>query len=133
MTARIPEAAFPLLDGKNFAHVVTLMDDGSPQVSPVWVARDGEDTVVFNTAKGRVKHRNLARDPRIALSVHDQGNPYSYLQVRGRAELIDAGAREHIDEMSRKYLGKAYPLSNLAEGEERVIVRVAVEAVDHRG
>jgi PPOX class probable F420-dependent enzyme len=97
-------------------------------VSPVWVARDGDGTVVFNTAKGRVKHRNLVRDPRIALSVHDQDNPYAYLQVRGTAELVDAGAREHIDEMSRKYLGKDYPF--LSEGEERVIVRITPEAVD---
>jgi PPOX class probable F420-dependent enzyme len=131
MRDEIPEAAYHLLDEANFAHVVTLMEDGSPQVSPVWVARDG-GTVVFNTAKGRVKHKNLARDPRIALSVHDQANPYEYLQVRGTAELDDEGARAHIDELSNKYLGKDYPVANLKEGEERVIVRVTPSAVVHR-
>jgi PPOX class probable F420-dependent enzyme len=128
----IPEAAFPLFDGTNFAHVATVMEDGSPQVSPVWVARDGDQAVVFNTAKGRVKHRNIERNPHIALSVHDQDDPYTYVQVRGRAELVDEGAREHIDEMSRKYFGKEYPLENLRDGEERVIVRVIPESVHHR-
>jgi PPOX class probable F420-dependent enzyme len=132
MPETIPEAAFPLFDGTNFAHVATVMEDGSPQVSPVWVARDGDEAVVFNTAKGRVKHRNIERNPHIALSVHDQDNPYTYVQVRGRAELVDEGAREHIDEMSRKYFGKDYPLENLREGEERVIVRVIPESVHLR-
>ncbi len=129
MSEQIPDAAFPLFDGINFAHVVTLMEDGSPQVSPVWVARDGAEAVVFNTAKGRVKHRNLERDPRIALSVHAQDDPYTYIQVRGTAELVDEGALEHIDAMSRKYIGKDYPF--LGEGEERVIVRVTPGSIDH--
>lgn len=130
MPERIPEEALSLLDGKNFAHVATIMEDGSPQVSPVWVAREGDTHVVFNTAKGRVKHRNLVRDPRVALSVHAQDNPYHYVQVRGVAELDDEGGRAHIDEMSRKYLGRDYPY--LTEGEERTVVRVRVESVDHR-
>jgi PPOX class probable F420-dependent enzyme len=129
----IPQAAFPLLDATNFAHVATVMEDGSPQVSPVWVARDGDEAVVFNTAKGRVKHRNIERNPQIALSVHDQDDPYTYVQVRGRAELVDEGARDHIDEMSRKYTGKDYPVSNMKDGEERVIVRVIPESVQLRG
>jgi PPOX class probable F420-dependent enzyme len=132
VTEPIPEAAFPLLDGTNFAHVATVMEDGSPQVSPVWVERDGAQAVVFNTAKGRVKHRNIERDPRIALSVHDHDDPYTYVQVRGRAELVEEGARAHIDELSRKYLGKDYPVRNLKEGEERVIVRVTPESVQLR-
>ncbi len=130
MPERIPEAAFRLLDDENFAHVATIMADGSLQVSPVWVAREDDTHVVFNTAKGRVKHRNLERDPRVAVSVHAQDDPYHYLQVRGVAEFDDDAGRAHIDEMSRKYLGRDYPF--LMEGEERTVVRVSVESVYHR-
>ncbi|MBA3621544.1 MAG: PPOX class F420-dependent oxidoreductase [Actinomycetota bacterium] len=131
MTQKIPAAAHGLLDDANFAHVVTLMPDGMPQTTPVWIDRDG-DVVVFNTAKGRAKHRNLVRDPRIALSVCAADNPYSYLQVRGRAELVEEGAREHIDKMARKYIGKErYPFSQ--PGEERIIVRITPESVDWHG
>jgi PPOX class probable F420-dependent enzyme len=126
----IPEAAHHLLDDVNYAHVVTLFADGSPQVTPVWIARDG-DIVVFNTAKGRAKHRNMLRDPRVALSVLQHDNPYEYLQVRGTAELIDEGARQHIDEMSRKYTGGDYRF--LQPGEVRVIVRVTPEHVQFNG
>jgi len=126
----IPEAAYHLLDDVNYAHVVTLFADGSPQTTPVWIARDG-DVVVFNTAKGRTKHRNLLRDPRIALSVHQHDNPYEYLQVSGTAEFVDEGAGQHIDEMSRKYTGGDY--SFLQPGEERVIVRVTPTRVQHNG
>ncbi|MDQ3451489.1 MAG: PPOX class F420-dependent oxidoreductase [Actinomycetota bacterium] len=131
MSEPIPADAYPLLDDRNFAHIVTLMPDGMPQTTPVWIDRDG-DVVVFNTAKGRAKHRNLVRDPRIAISVCAADNPYSYLQVRGRAELVDEGADDHIDKMARKYIGKErYPFSQ--PGEERVIVRVTADAVDFHG
>lgn len=129
MATTIPETARKLLDDANFAHVATLMSDGMPQSTPVWVERDG-DVVVFNTATGRAKAMNLARDPRVALSVHDAGNPYSYLQIRGRAELVADGAVDHIHKLSRKYTGEDY--QHFVEGEERVTVRVTPEAVDFR-
>ena len=131
MAEAIPQDAYRLLDEPNFAFIATLMPDGSPQNTPVWIDRDG-DAVVFNTAKGRAKHVNLERDPRIAVSVYDADNPYSYLQVRGRAEFVEEGADAHIDKMAKKYLDKdEYPFRK--EGEERIIVRVATEAVDfHR-
>lgn len=130
MATSIPEDAYRLLDEPNFAFIATVMDDGSPQNTPVWIDRDG-DTVVFNTAKGRAKHRNLQRDPRISVAVLDADQPYSYLQVRGRAEFVEEGADAHIDKMAKKYLGKdEYPFRK--EGEERIIVRVAAEAVDWR-
>lgn len=128
MPETIPEAAHRLLDEPNFAHVVTLNEDGSPQVTPVWVDRDG-DVVVFNTQKGRIKHLNLERDPRVALSVHDQANPYEYVQVQGRAELVEQGAREHIDAMSQKYMGRDYPF--LQPGDVRIIVRVTPDKVQY--
>lgn len=129
MPEPIPEAAHRIVDEPNFGHVVTLMPDGMPQTTPVWIDRE-DGTVVFNTAKGRAKHRNLERDPRIALSVHDRDNPYTYLQVRGTAELVEEGADAHIDKMAQKYFGVArYPSAE--PGEQRVIVRILAETVDY--
>lgn len=128
--AEIPAAAMHLLEGRNFAHVATLMEDGSPQVSPVWI--DHEDgLVVFNTAEGRVKPRNLRRDPRLAISITDPDNPYENLLIRGRAVEIDKeGADEHIDALAKRYLGvDEYP--GRQPGEVRLIVRVKPERVRH--
>lgn len=125
--AEIPAAARHLLQGKNFAHVATLMEDGSPQVSPVWV--DEEDgLLVFNTAAGRFKERNLRRDPRVAISITDSENPYEALLVRGRAlEITEVGAREHIDRLAKRYRDlDEYPSQ---EGEVRLIVRILPERV----
>ena len=111
---------------RQFAHVATVNSDGSPQVTALWVDTDGE-AVLLNTAKGRVKHRNLLRDPRIAISIVDFENPYSSLTVTGRAQLIDEGALEHIRSLQEKYHGnRDFPLQ---PGEERVIIRVAPERI----
>jgi len=130
MSEQIPEAAHHLFDEPNFAHVVTLMPDGSPQTTPVWVGREG-DVVVFNTAKGRVKHDNLVRDPRVAVSVHNREQPYEWAQIRGRAELVDDPDNAHIQAMSHKYLGKDYPF--LQPGEQRLIVRITPDHVTYAG
>ncbi|MHB1499664.1 MAG: PPOX class F420-dependent oxidoreductase [Candidatus Dormibacteria bacterium] len=111
---------------RQFAHVATVNPDGSPQVTAVWVDTDGE-AVLLNTAKGRVKHRNLVRDPRIAISIVDFENPYDSLTVRGRAELIDNGAVDHIRHLREKYHGDRD--FHLEPGEERVIIRVVPELV----
>ncbi len=129
-TAEIPAAAMHLLEGRSFAHVATLMEDGSPQVSPVWV--DHEDgLVVFNTADGRLKPRNLRRDPRLAISIIDADNPYESLLIRGRVvEIAEQGADEHIDALAKRYTGaEEYP--NRQPGEVRLIVRVRPERVRH--
>lgn len=105
-----------------FAHVATVMDDGTPQSTPVWIDTDGT-AVLFNTAKGRTKTHNIERRPVVAISVVNDENPYEMLQIRGRAELIEQGADDHIDAMAKKYLGEdTYPFRQ--PGEERVIVRV---------
>jgi PPOX class probable F420-dependent enzyme len=127
LTATIPPQAHALLDEPNFGHLTTLMADGSPQVSPVWVDRDG-DAVLVNTSKGRVKHRNIERDPRVAISIADTENPYVYIQVRGRAEVTDEDGLAHINALSHKYMGRDYPF--LKEGEERVVVRITPDSVD---
>jgi PPOX class probable F420-dependent enzyme len=130
--ASIPEPAKKLLSGTNFAHIATLMSDGSPQVTPVWIDHDG-DTIIFNTAEGRLKHKNLERDGRVALSVIDQENPYAALIVRGRVKRITReGADEHIDALAKRYMGvDTYPLR--APGEVRVIVEIEPEKVAYTG
>src|SRR5918999_2833392 len=100
--AEIPQAYRDLFSKPAFAHLVTLMPDGSPQVTPVWVDLQN-GTVVINTAKGRLKDRNMRRDPRVALAISDPENPYRYIQVRGRvAEVTEQGADAHADRMSKK-------------------------------
>jgi PPOX class probable F420-dependent enzyme len=128
----IPEAYLDLFRKPAFAHLVTLMPDGSPQVTPVWVDLDGH-TVVVNTAKGRLKDRNMKRDPRVAIEVSDPANPYRYIQVRGRvSDITESGGDAHIDKMAKKYLDKdTYPFRQ--PGEVRVIYRITPEHVQGWG
>jgi PPOX class probable F420-dependent enzyme len=120
-----------LLRDKVLAHVATVMPDGSPQVTPVWVDTDGE-AVLFNTAKSRLKYRNLHRDPRIAISLSARDNDYRTVVMRGRVEFIEEGADAHIDRLAKKYLGAdSYP--GRQPGEVRVTVRVVPEAILRRG
>jgi PPOX class probable F420-dependent enzyme len=114
------------LQRRQFAHVATVNPDGSPQVTALWVDTDGE-AVLINTAKGRVKHRNLLRDPRIAISIVDFEDPYASLTISGVAQLIDEGALEHIRSLQEKYHGNRD--FHLEPGEERVMIRVAPEKI----
>lgn len=131
MAELTPEAT-ELLDQKVFAHVATLMPDGSPQVSPVWIDHDGTN-VIFNTAEGRAKTDNLKRDGRVAVSMVDPENPYKSLLVRGEiSEITREGADEHIDSLAMKYLGEeTYPLRQ--PGEVRVKVVIKPESVSALG
>ena len=79
---KLDEKVRGLVDGKNFGNIATIMSDGSPQVSPVWINRDG-DSILVNTAVGRTKQKNLVRDPRVALTIYDQENPYTMAMIRG--------------------------------------------------
>lgn len=120
-----------LLNEPQLAHVATVLPDGTPHVTPVWVDTDGEH-VIFNTAKGRVKYENIVRNPVVAISVVDKANDYRTLWVQGRAELVEEGADAHIDKLAKKYLGQdSYPFRQ--PGEERVIVRVTPTAKLGRG
>jgi len=122
----IPKSHLDLFKKKAFAHLATLMPDGQPQVTPVWVDYDGQH-VVINTAQGRMKDKNMQRDGRVALSITDPDNPYRFLEVRGRiAERTLDGADAHIDAMAKKYLDQdKYPYRQ--PGEVRVIYRVIPE------
>jgi PPOX class probable F420-dependent enzyme len=126
--ATIPESHRDLFAKKAFAQLATVMPDGSPQVTPVWCDYDGS-FIRINTAKGRVKDRNMRRKREVALVVIDPDNPYRYLGIRGRvAEITEEGADRHIDELSRKYLGKErYPYRQ--PGEVRVLYKIEPERV----
>ncbi len=128
----IPDEFKDLFTGKHFAHIATIQPDGSPQVSPVWVALEG-DLVVFNSAEGRQKVKNLDRDTRVALSIHDQENPYRYIQVRGKVvEKTQEGAVQHIDQLAKRYLGlDEYP--GHQPGDVRVIYKIQPERVQTQG
>jgi PPOX class probable F420-dependent enzyme len=128
MPKEITEPARALLTGANIAHLATLMPDGTPHVTPVWV--DVEDsTVLVNSAEGRVKVENLKRDPRVGLSVADGENPYLAVSIRGRVrEITGDGAEEHIDALAQTYLGEeTYPMRQ--PGERRVLIKIEPEHV----
>ena len=111
--------------------VTTLRADGSPHSTVVWVDVD-DNGVSFNTAHGRVKPNNLARDPRVALTVVDPADPYKWVSVSGKATLTDEGADGQIDNLAQKYLGQAsYPWRKA--DERRVSVRIAPEKIDASG
>lgn len=128
MAIPLSESARTLLEGQNFGHLATLMPDGSPHVSPVWVDHDGTHVLV-NTAEGRVKLRNVRRDPRVAISVANQQNPYQMVTIQGRVvEITHEGADAHIDKMAKKYLGQeTYPYRR--PGEQRVLLKIAPQHI----
>ena len=129
--ATIPASHADLLTKPAFAHLATVNADGSPQVTPVWIDFDGTNVIV-NTSRGRVKAKNIARQPRVALAIADPGNPYRYLGIQGRVvEMTENGGDAHIDKLARKYIGKDYPFR--APGEVRVIVKIAPENVHTNG
>jgi PPOX class probable F420-dependent enzyme len=111
-----------LIDEPHVGFVATLMADGTPQITPVWVDRDG-GSVRFNTARGRVKANNIERDPHVAVLVVDEADPYRWVSIRGTAELIDEGADEHIDALAKKYTG-ADSFKGRTPGQRRVTVKV---------
>ena len=130
---QMTEPVAQLLKGKNFAYVPTLMKYGSPQVTPTWIdiEKDG-NSILINTAEGRIKHKNLSRDPRVAISIADQSNPYNMVSIRGRViEQITEGADEHTDTLARKYLGMdKFPYRSA--NEKRVMLKIKPEKVYHQ-
>jgi PPOX class probable F420-dependent enzyme len=128
MPASIPEKYRDLFQKPAFGVLATLMPDGQPQVTPVWVdLQDGH--VIVNSAKGRQKDKNIERDPRVTITVIDPTNPYRYVEIRGRVdETTQEGADTHIDKMAKKYLGKdKYPFRQ--PDEVRVMYKIAPQHV----
>ena len=131
--AAIPEKYADLFkDKKAIANLATLMPDGSPQVTPVWFDYDGSHVRV-NTAKGRVKARNMEQGSKVALSIVDPDNDYRYVQVRGSVtQVTEQGASDHIDALTKKYLGQdKYPYHQ--PGDVRVIYEITPASVSGMG
>ncbi|HEV8530467.1 MAG TPA: PPOX class F420-dependent oxidoreductase [Methylomirabilota bacterium] len=128
----IPSGFKDLLEKKAFASLATVNADGTPQVTPVWFDWDGSH-IRINTAKGRIKDKNLRSRPAVALAIMDPDNPYRYLQIRGRvASVTEAGADAHIDSLAKKYLGKdRYPYRK--PDEVRVIFTITPGRVQAMG
>lgn len=130
--AALPQGLKDMLKEKVFAHLTTLMPDGSPQASPVWVDVEG-DEIVVNTAENRVKDKNMKRDPRVAISVTSVDNPYKAFMIRGRVtKHTTQGGDAHIDKLAKKYMGvDSYPFRNAAE--TRIIYRITADKISNMG
>jgi PPOX class probable F420-dependent enzyme len=118
------EATLKLLDGRNYAVLATVNPDGSPQTSAMWVGRDGDD-LLFSTVEGRVKHRNMLRDPRVSVTVLDSADPENYVELRGRVSMSPDIGRKVDTQLSWKYDGKDPDPDQ--PGAVRVVVRMTVE------
>ena len=132
MAATLPDSHKDLFDKPAFGSFTTLMPDGSPQTTPVWVdLMDGK--VWVNTALGRQKDKNVRRDPRVAVTLIDPQNPYRYLEIRGKVdEITTDGAIQHIDKMAKKYIGQdKYPWAR--PGEHRVLIKITPEKFSTMG
>lgn len=129
--ATIPAEFHDLFEKPSIAHVVTMLPDGQPHSTPVWIDYDdGADRLLVNTERERRKARNAAEDPRVAVSVTDPADPYRYLSVTGEVEAITAeGARDHIDQLTRRYMGEEEYPSPIES--ERVILRIRPDRVFH--
>ena len=130
MTGNMSPEVAKLIEDKNLAFVATLMKNDSPQITPVWI--DLVDGIILvNTAKGRVKQRNVSRDPRVAISIVDRNNPYNMVTIQGHVvEQTTEGADKHIDKMAKKYLGvDKYPFA--MPGEERILLKIVPEKIFH--
>lgn len=125
----IPEHYHDLLkdETRAFLFLATTMPDGSPQVTPVWFNHDGEH-ILINSARGRVKDRNMRARPRVAMVIQDPANPYRYLQIRGRVvEITEEGGLEHINSLAHKYTGQPWKAN---ADEVRVMYKVLPEKID---
>lgn len=131
MPKPLPPTVKKILEDKAYGHVITFGESGKPQVTMVWIDVDGDD-VVFNTAEGRLKPKNLRRDPRVIVSVQDRNDPQAYMVFHGKATISEAGADQHIDKLAKRFLGAdKYPFRQ--PGEKRLIVRVKPDRIGGYG
>ena len=129
MPISLREATLHLVAGRNYAVLATVNPDGSPQTSVVWVGRDGGD-LLMSTVQGRVKHRNMQRDPRVSVTVIDSSDPENYVELRGRASMTPDIGRRVDTQLSWKYEGKDPDQDR--PGAVRVVVRIVVDKVTGR-
>jgi PPOX class probable F420-dependent enzyme len=126
--ATLTDDDLALLRGKNFAHFAVVDGDGWTQASPVWIDADDAGNILVNSAVGRLKDRNVRRDPRVAVSVHDQEDPYRYVSVQGTVVSIETGeeAEAHIDVLNQRYHdGERWT----PKSEQRVIYRIRPDRI----
>ena len=126
MSISLSDATVALVDGKNYAILATINPDGSPQTSVLWVGRDGND-LLFSTVAGRVKHRNMVRDPRVSVTVIDSADPENYVELRGRVSMTPDVGRALDTRLAWKYDGR--DPGEDRPGAVRVVVRMVVEKV----
>jgi len=127
----IPEAFHDLFRRRTFAQFATVLPDGTPHVTPVWIDYDPEaEQLLVNTARGRRKERNVRENPKVGVSMLDPEDPYRYVSVRGRVvEVTEEGAVEHIDSLARRYMDREkYPHHGEEQGQ-RVIIRISTDRV----
>jgi PPOX class probable F420-dependent enzyme len=120
-----------LFEDKNFVFLSSLMKDGSPHVTPTWADIENGN-ILINTAIGRIKQKNISRDPRVALAIADQNNPYDMATIRGKVieQISGDTAEEHIDKLAKKYIGKdKYP--GRSPGEKRILLKIKPERIFH--
>jgi PPOX class probable F420-dependent enzyme len=131
MAQRVPDGFLDLFQGQAFGHLATVMADGTPQLTPVWVAIedvDGEQRVLVNSSQGRLKNRNMAQRPQVAIEVQDPKQPYRYVSVRGTVVSVTTeGGADDIEALAQRYLGRAYPWWR--DGEVREIFRIRPDRV----
>jgi PPOX class probable F420-dependent enzyme len=131
MPAPIPEQALDLFQQPALAHLATLMPDGTPHVTPIWIDFDGTYLLV-NTLKGRQKELHMQQRPKVGLDIVDLSNPWRWLSVRGQVvEMTEEGANEHIDKMAKKYMGQdRYGFHR--SGDVRVICKIQPDVVHYQ-
>jgi len=124
----VPSKVIELLEGDNLVFLATVMQDGSPHVTPVWAHYENQHLFV-NTAEGRVKHKNILRDPRVGISVVSKNNPLDMTSIRGTVvEIIPDYDYKHADKLTKKYLNKEkYPFSR--EDEKRIIIKIKPQTI----
>jgi PPOX class probable F420-dependent enzyme len=128
MSVLIPDAAKSWIDAHEFATIATVLPDGRPQLSVVWIAREGDDLLV-STVKGRRKHLNLERDPRATVLVYPKDSPYQYVEVRGTVTMTEEGGRELIDRLNDAYTGTGRYTGDDGTDNVRVVVRITPDKV----
>ncbi len=128
----IPESFHDLFQKPTFAHVVTILPDGRPHTTPVWIDYDADDNwILVNTERHRRKARNVAQNPVVSVSMTDPDDPYRYLSVTGTVEeTTTEGAREHADELAQRYIDDDYPSEIQTE---RLLLRIRPEELFHSG
>jgi PPOX class probable F420-dependent enzyme len=127
MTSKLTPNAIRLIEGNNLGFLATILPDGSPHVTPVWVDHEG-DIVLVNTSVGRVKQKNIERDPRVMIAIADSKNPYDRVIIRGRVQQTYKDAEAHIDKLANKYTGaKKYQRSSPTE--KRVILKIEPQKI----